>query len=86
MKASLLHTRETEGESHPIDKSKDEPLIDSGLLNKKQLADALSVTVRTISKWQNDGSLPVIKIGGRCLYPWPAVQDQLEREFGRNFR
>jgi len=85
MQASILHTRETEGESRPSDKSKDEHLIDSGLLTKKQVADALSVTVRTISKWQKDGLLPGIKIGGRCLYPWPEVRESLKRNFGRNW-
>ena len=85
MKENILHTRETEGKSRPNDKSKDEHCIDSGMLTKQQVADALSVTVRTISKWQKEGFLPVIKIGGRCLYPWSAVQDKLRREFGRNW-
>ena len=85
MKARILHTKETEGAFHHLGKSKDETLTHSGLLTKKQLADALSVTVRTISKWQKDGFLPVIKIGGRCLYPWAAVQDKLRRDFGKNW-
>ncbi len=85
MKENILHTRETEGEPRPNDKSNDETFIHSGMLTKQQVADALSVTVRTISKWQQKGYLPVCKIGGRCLYPWAAVQDKLRREFGRNW-
>ena len=85
MQDNTLHIQETEGKPCPLDKPKDETSIHSGLLTKKQLADALSVTVRTISEWQKKGFLPAIKIGGRCLYPWAAVQDKLRREFGRNW-
>ena len=78
-------TKENPSGAITVAKSNDETLIDSDMLTKKQLAAVLSVTVRTISKWQKDGFLPVIKIGGRCLYPWAAVQDKLRREFGRNW-
>jgi excisionase family DNA binding protein len=86
MKDRTLHSQETEGAFHSLGKSNDETFNHSGLLTKKQVAEALSVTERTISKWQKKGYLPVIKIGGRCLFPWAAVQDKLRREFGRNFR
>ena len=78
-------TKENPSGAITVAKSNDETLIDSDMLTKKQLAAVLSVTVRTISKWQKDGFLPVIKIGGRCLYQWSAVQDKLRREFGRNW-
>ena len=78
-------TKENPSGAITVAKSNDETLIDSDMLTKKQLAAVLSVTVRTISKWQKDGFLPVIKIGGRCRYAWAAVQDKLRREFGRNW-
>jgi len=81
----MTKTKENPSGANTVTESNDETSIHSDLLTKKQVADALSVTVRTISKWQKKG-LPVIKIGGRCLYPWAAVQDKLRREFGRNFR
>ena len=85
MKANTRQIQEAAGELDPSDKSKDEHFTDSSLLSKRQVAAALNVTVRTISKWQKRGDLPFIKIGGRCLYPWGAVQDKLRREFGRNW-
>jgi len=78
-------TKENPSGAITVAESNDETFNHSGLLTKKQVADALSVTVRTISKWQKEGYLPVIKIGGRCLYQWSAVQDKLRREFGRNW-
>tara|TARA_B110000495_G_C22602546_1_gene360218 strand:+ start:229 stop:489 length:261 start_codon:yes stop_codon:yes gene_type:complete len=58
--------------------------LNSGLLTKKQIAEALSVTERTISKWQNRSWLPFIKIGGRILYPWPEAREAIKRNFGHN--
>ncbi|MBO34578.1 MAG: hypothetical protein CMO64_00070 [Verrucomicrobiales bacterium] len=58
----------------------------SGLLTKQQVADALHVTERTISKWQSRGWLQFIAVGGRRLYPWPECRDALIRDFGQNIR
>jgi len=78
-------TKENPSGANTVTESNDETSIYSGMLTKQQVADALNVTVRTISKWQKKGYLPVIKIGGRCLYPWSAVQEKLRREFGQNW-
>ncbi len=85
MKDRTLHSQETEGAFHSLSKSNDETFNHSGLLTKKQVAEALSVTERTISKWQNRGWLPFIAIGGRRLYPWPEAREAIKRNFGQNF-
>ena len=54
------------------------------LLDKRQLATELKVTTRTITKWQNLGYLPFIKVGNRCLYQADSVMKALERKFGHN--
>ena len=46
--------------------------IETGLLNKKQLAERLGVSVRTISELQNEG-LPVVKLGKRVLFDYHEV-------------
>jgi hypothetical protein len=79
----MTTTTETPTASDSADQSAGKPL-NSGLLTKKQIAEALSVTERTISKWQNRSWLPFIKIGGRILYPWPEAREAIKRNFGHN--
>jgi excisionase family DNA binding protein len=37
------------------------------LLNKKQVAEILGVTVKAIDKWVSEGKLPYTKISRKCL-------------------
>ena len=79
----MTTTTGTPTAANPATKPDGEPL-NSGLLTKKQIAEALSVTERTVSKWQNRGWLPFIAIGGRRLYPWPEAREAIKRNFGHN--
>lgn len=57
-----------------------------GYATRKQIADAIGVTERTISRWTDlrDG-LPVTKIGNRVLYRVEAVRAWIAaREVSRN--
>jgi excisionase family DNA binding protein len=60
---------------------KTETLSPLGLLTKKQAAEALCVSVRTITNWQKRGMIPYLKVGGRCLYPAEKILKSLERNF-----
>ena len=82
----MTTTKETLTVANTATEPKDEHLINSGLLTKKQVAKALCVTTRTISNWVRRGVLPHIKVGGRILFPWPEVRETLKRNFGRNFQ
>lgn len=37
-------------------------------LTKKQAAEHLAVTTRTIERWQRDAGLPYFRVGSRCRY------------------
>jgi excisionase family DNA binding protein len=52
-----------------------------GFLNKKDLAQQLRVTVRTVENWQRRGVLPFCKIGKVVLFHWPDVRDHLKANF-----
>jgi len=54
------------------------------LLTKAHLAQALCVSVRTVSNWQKEGKIPYIKVGGRCLYSWLEIRESLKRDFSQN--
>ena len=51
------------------------------MLNKKELAVKLKVTVRTIENWQADGLLPYLKISSVVLFHWPDVLEHLKKNF-----
>lgn len=51
------------------------------MLNKKELATRLKVTVRTIENWQAAGLLPYIKISSVVLFHWPDVLEHLKTNF-----
>ena len=51
------------------------------MLNKKELAGRLKVTVRTIENWQAAGLLPYIKISSVVLFHWPDVLEHLKTNF-----
>lgn len=52
-----------------------------GFLNKKDLAQHLRVTVRTIENWQRRGVVPFCKMGKVVLFHWPDVRDHLKANF-----
>jgi hypothetical protein len=51
------------------------------MLTKKELAARLKVGVRTIERWQYDGSLPSFKIFNVVLFHWPEVLAHLKANF-----
>ena len=57
--------------------------VGDGLLNKRQLAQKLGVSARSIDAWMKLGRLPYIKIGGgqrgTVRFSWPAVKKSLLR-------
>jgi excisionase family DNA binding protein len=50
-------------------------------LDKKQLAEHLKLTVRTIENWQRRGALPYVKVGKVVLFHWPDVVEHLRKNF-----
>jgi excisionase family DNA binding protein len=51
------------------------------MLNKRELAERLKMTVRTVENWQRRGVLPYVKVGKVVLFHWPDVVDFLKRNF-----
>lgn len=51
------------------------------MLNKKELAERLKMTVRTVENWQRRGVLPYVKVGKVVLFHWPDVVDFLKGNF-----
>ncbi len=51
------------------------------MLNKRELAARLKLTVRTIENWQRRGILPFVKVGRVVLFHWPEVVDCLKGNF-----
>jgi excisionase family DNA binding protein len=51
------------------------------MLSKRQLAEALNVSVRTVERWHALGTgPPAIRLpGGQLRWKWSAVQSWLER-------
>lgn len=54
------------------------------LLTKRELADRLRKTEKTIERWQQLGRLPHLKIGHSILYPEGEVMAHLRSKYGRN--
>jgi excisionase family DNA binding protein len=52
-----------------------------GFLDKKELAEHLKLTVRTIENWQRRGALPYVKVGKVVLFHWPDVVEHLRKNF-----
>ena len=57
--------------------------VDDGLLNKRQLAQKLGVSARSIDAWMKLGRLPYIKIGGgqrgTVRFEYTVVMDSLRQ-------
>lgn len=51
------------------------------MLNKKELAGNLKMTVRTVENWQRRGILPFVKVGKVVLFHWPDVVEHLKTNF-----
>jgi excisionase family DNA binding protein len=51
------------------------------MLTKKELAQRLKVTLRTIENWQRRGVLPFVKMGKIVLFHWPDVVEHLKANF-----
>jgi excisionase family DNA binding protein len=47
------------------------------LLNKRELANRLGVSTRTVDDWQRRGRICHLKIGKSCRYRWPDVLEKL---------
>ena len=54
------------------------------LINKKQMAQKLCVTARTLENWMREGFVPYIKIGRCVRYDMEDVMPALKRRHGRN--
>ena len=54
------------------------------LINKKQMAQKLAVTPRTVENWMNEGYVQYIKIGRCVRYDLEDVIAALKRRHGRN--
>ena len=52
-----------------------------GMITKRELAERLRVTYRTIENWQRAGHLPFIKISSVVLFHWPDVVEHLNTHF-----
>lgn len=51
------------------------------MLNKRELAERLKVTVRTVENRQQRGVLPYVKIGKVVIFHWPEVVEFLKSNF-----
>ena len=57
------------------------PNPSDALLNKKEVAQRLKITVRTVENWQQRGILPFVKVGKIVLFDWPDVLEHLRENF-----
>jgi predicted DNA-binding transcriptional regulator AlpA len=48
-------------------------------LDEKELLKRLPVSRRTLFNWRESGKIPSVKIGRRCLYHFPSVEQALLR-------
>jgi hypothetical protein len=62
--------------------SSSEPNSDEALLNRKQIAGILKISLVTLHDWMNKG-LPYHKQGGRVYFLRSEVVDYLKRKQGR---
>ena len=58
---------------------------DKLLLSAREAAAALSISERTLwAHSQPRGDIPVVRLGGRVLYPVDGLRDFVERQKGAN--
>ena len=52
---------------------------ESGFLRPAEVADLLSVSPKTVSRWAKEGKLPFLKtLGGHRRYPEAAIQELVD--------
>jgi len=51
------------------------------MLTRHDLAKQLRVSTRTVSEWQQDRSIPYIKVGKVVLFYWPDVVSHLRDNY-----
>jgi predicted site-specific integrase-resolvase len=51
-----------------------------GLLTKRELAERLHISTRTLDDWQRRGRICHLKIGKSCRYRWPDVLAKLNQQ------
>ena len=52
---------------------------ESGFLRPAEVADLLSVSPKTVSRWAKEGKLPFLKtLGGHRRYPAAAIQELVD--------
>ena len=51
------------------------------LLTQEEVATKLKVAVRTVERWQQDGTLPFLQLGNAVRFYWPAVVSHLITNF-----
>lgn len=53
-----------------------------GLLNKRQIAERVGVSMRTVEFWMAKRLIPYVKIRKTVRFCWPDVEDAIKRNFG----
>lgn len=69
---TILHHTSPEAQIH-----------DDGFINKRQLAQKLKTSPRTIEKWVQQGLIPCMKIGRTVRFNWEMVKKELQANCGR---
>jgi hypothetical protein len=49
------------------------------LLDKKQMAAKLEISVSTLDSWMRDRKIPFLKIAGVYRFSWPRVRQALDK-------
>ena len=48
-----------------------------GLLRKRELAEKLAISKRTLDVWMQKGRIPFLKVGRSVRFRWPDVLEKL---------
>lgn len=51
------------------------------LLTQEEMAAQFKVAVRTVIRWQQDGTLPFLQLGNTVRFHWPTVINHLIANF-----
>ena len=51
------------------------------LLTQEEMAAQFKVAVRTVIRWQQDGTLPFLQLGNTVRFHWPTVINHLTTNF-----
>lgn len=83
---SSLETDQTRGNHISSDTHVQPAGLVLELLTKRELAQRLKKTTRTIDEWMREGRIPFFKIGRAVLFDWPEVLASLRANFHINGR